>query len=108
VLVFFGSFTTFILTLNTNIKLAMFVCRDQYKCLFEEKCISKSWVCDNITDCIFSDDETNCNETTSCPGVTCDLGTTCLDEWRICDNHTDCFDGMDEQNCSCDWSISYG
>jgi len=88
----------------------MFVCRDQYKCQSEEKCISKSWICDNITDCKYSDDEANCNynETISCPGGTCDLGMTCLDEWQICDNHTDCFDGTDEQNCSCDWSISHG
>lgn len=69
----------------------MFHCVDSF-------CISRhDQVCNGVQDCIFGEDETNC-ETNCNHSVFCD--DLCLPVSRVCDKHVDCSGGEDEVDCS--------
>ena len=77
-----------------------FECNAKFKCHLHY-CIPWKYVCNNIWDCPYGDDERNCNETHSCKGMfRCHkTSRTCLHKGNVCDSHTDCPFGDDEYNC---------
>ncbi|GFO05720.1 low-density lipoprotein receptor [Plakobranchus ocellatus] len=88
----------------------------EYRCRgidTDNGCIPPSWVCDGDNDCIFGDDEENCNPTTAMtstpnPPSACPKDTylcygpssQCIPESWKCDGDYDCPFEDDEDNCS--------
>ncbi|XP_013390415.1 follistatin [Lingula anatina] len=63
---------------NAPAKIPKRVCRpDQFACATIAQCIPKSWVCDNVPDCIDHSDEKECNYD-PCLQITCPRGKVCL------------------------------
>ncbi|XP_076154846.1 low-density lipoprotein receptor-related protein 2 [Alosa pseudoharengus] len=65
------------------------------------RCVSNSYRCDGIRDCMDNTDETNCTDigTTCSPrAFTCGNKHCIPSRWR-CDGQDDCGDGTDEDNC---------
>ena len=75
---------------------------DQWMCE-NTKCIDKSQVCDNVTQCQDASDEwDHCHCYIRKMGVCQDTGE-CLPRFRICDGTKDCKDGSDEMHCQKNW-----
>ncbi len=78
----------------------LFECNAKFKCHLHY-CIPWKYVCNNIWDCPFGDDEINCSEAQTCKSMfRCHkTSRTCLHKQNVCDSHTDCPFGDDEYNC---------
>ncbi|GAB1602923.1 atrial natriuretic peptide-converting enzyme-like isoform X1, partial [Argonauta hians] len=64
-------------------------------------CIPLIWKCDGEVDCIYGDDEQNCEVVGTCgpDKMLCSASNMCIPlNWK-CDGDSDCTDGEDENNC---------
>lgn len=73
----------------------------QFKCAKHEKCIPKTWRCDDEDDCGDGSDEDNCEKRTcSEMEFACKNGHCIPSRWQ-CDNEPDCEDRSDEDLAIC-------
>ncbi|KAL1426766.1 hypothetical protein MTO96_017995 [Rhipicephalus appendiculatus] len=73
----------------------------QFKCARHEKCIPKTWRCDDENDCGDGSDEENCEKRTcSDMEFACANGHCIPSRWQ-CDNEPDCDDRSDEDLAIC-------
>uniref|UniRef100_A0A8C6P698 Low density lipoprotein receptor-related protein 2b n=1 Tax=Nothobranchius furzeri TaxID=105023 RepID=A0A8C6P698_NOTFU len=70
---------------------------NQFTCQ-EGQCISLSYRCDHMMDCVDNSDERNCNYP-QCTEKTCANGA-CYSNSQHCNGLQDCRDGSDELNCT--------
>uniref|UniRef100_A0A1I8GJ02 VWFD domain-containing protein n=1 Tax=Macrostomum lignano TaxID=282301 RepID=A0A1I8GJ02_9PLAT len=74
---------------------------NQYACNVTGMCISYSQFCDGTLDCLYGDDEKNCNTTCSPSYFRCITTQQCVAMSLKCDGIPQCTDGSDELNCGC-------
>jgi hypothetical protein len=69
--------------------------------LFSGNCIRSSWVCDGDTDCLYGEDEKNCDTQRHCGNgmFMCQLDGSCVPINQACDGVRQCPDGSDEVSC---------
>lgn len=73
----------------------------QFKCAKHDKCIPKTWRCDDEDDCGDGSDEENCEKRTcSEMEFACKSGHCIPSRWQ-CDNEPDCEDHSDEDVAMC-------
>jgi len=68
---------------------------------YPDECVSITFVCDGIMDCMFGQDEFNCNSCDDTNGFVCESSGDCIPaEWK-CDGEWDCEEQEDElpENC---------
>ncbi len=77
--------------------------RHFFNCQLSKKCIPFYQHCDGSLDCVFGEDENNCqvlscNKTSS---FRCSSSSKCITSEDLCNNITDCLLGEDEQDSIC-------
>ncbi|XP_076871878.1 transmembrane protease serine 6 [Brachyhypopomus gauderio] len=79
------------------------VCRGQYQCPEDSRCVDYYKVCDQHQDCTEGSDEENCTQGVPCTDMTymCADGTCLKKPNPACDFITDCPDASDENDCDC-------
>ncbi|XP_057669254.1 sortilin-related receptor-like [Diorhabda carinulata] len=73
---------------------------NQFQCE-QGDCITASFVCDGMDDCLHGEDEKNCKTFMNCTHTQfqCRNDGSCIPKSAVCDNHFDCVDKTDEQYC---------
>ncbi|KAK7085893.1 hypothetical protein SK128_028262, partial [Halocaridina rubra] len=75
------------------------------------ECIPEHWVCDNYNDCIYGEDEINCDISTTddsrstlpptcAPNQFQCWNGNCIQGSYLCDGYPDCSQGEDELDCA--------
>ncbi|CAF4227902.1 unnamed protein product, partial [Rotaria sordida] len=73
-----------------------------FNCQISKKCIPFYQRCDGYKDCIFNEDENNCQELTCTkPSFSCSMNKKCITNADLCNNITDCLNGEDENDIIC-------
>ncbi len=76
--------------------------RHFFNCQISKKCIPFYQHCDGYKDCIFNEDEINCqdlcNKSTS---FRCSTNEKCITKDDLCNNITDCLNNEDEHDIIC-------
>ncbi|CAF1341226.1 unnamed protein product [Rotaria sordida] len=73
-----------------------------FNCQISKKCIPFYQRCDEYKDCIFNEDENNCQELTCTkPSFSCSMNKKCITNADLCNNITDCLNGEDENDIIC-------
>ncbi|CAF1500938.1 unnamed protein product, partial [Adineta ricciae] len=74
-----------------------------FNCPISRKCIPFYQHCDGIVDCLFNEDETNCQIdcNTTTPSFRCSRSSQCIFADDMCNNRSDCPHGEDEHDTIC-------
>jgi len=80
--------------------------RHFFNCQLSKKCIPFYQHCNGIFDCIYGEDENNCQliscNNTSSSSFRCSSSSKCLTKDDLCNNIKDCLLGEDEHNLICE------
>ncbi|UJR15454.1 hypothetical protein I4U23_002397 [Adineta vaga] len=72
-----------------------------FNCPRSKKCIPFYQRCNGIVDCLFNEDETNCQNCNTTSSFHCSNSSKCITTNDLCNNITDCLHGEDEHDTIC-------
>ncbi|CAF0998634.1 unnamed protein product [Adineta steineri] len=72
-----------------------------FNCQLSKKCIPFYQYCDGISNCIFNEDENNCQACNNTSSFHCSSSSKCITVADLCNNITDCLLGEDEHDIVC-------
>ncbi|CAF1201178.1 unnamed protein product [Rotaria sordida] len=72
-----------------------------FDCQISKKCIPFYQHCDGIIDCVFGEDENNCQACNKTSSFHCSSNSKCITITDLCNNITDCLHGEDEHDIIC-------